>query len=149
VRFHAGIPEYALFTSQSPVLVTTTNPVTGLPVYTQEPFPSVTNGANAVWNFAVGGRYNLDQTWSFHGGFFTDGSPTNASGERVFRSVDMYGITVGAKVRGDHLSGSLGFGYTWGSSPPFTFGDPVAGTPITTRLTITSLSLLYAVAYKF
>jgi long-subunit fatty acid transport protein len=149
VRFHAGIAEYALFTSQNPVRVTTTDPVTGLPVYSTQPFPSVTNGAKAVWNFAVGGRYNLDQTWSLHGGFFTDGSPTNASGERVFRSVDMYGVTVGAKVRGDHLSGSLGFGYTWGSSPPFTFGDPVAGTPITTRLSITSLSLLYAIAYKF
>ena len=61
----------------------------------------------------------------------------------------MYGITVGAKVRGDHLSGSFGLGYSWGSSPPFQFGDPVAGTPINTRLTITSLSLLYAVAYKF
>jgi long-subunit fatty acid transport protein len=149
VRFHAGIPEYALFSSQVPVLVTTTNPATGLPVYATQPFPTVTNGAKAVWNFAVGGRYDIDPMWSLHAGFFSDGSPTNASGERVFRSVDMYGVTVGAKVRGDHLSGSLGFGYTWGSSPPFDFGDPVAGTPITTKLTITSLSLLYAVAYKF
>ena len=149
VRFHAAIPAYSLFSSEKPVLVTTTSPTTGVPVYSSQPFPTVTNGAKAVWNFAVGGRYNLDQAWSLHAGFFTDGSPTDASGERVFRSVDMYGVTLGAKVRGDHLSGSLGLGYAWGSSRPFDFGDSVTGTPITTRLTVTSLSLLYAVAYKF
>jgi hypothetical protein len=61
----------------------------------------------------------------------------------------MYGITAGAKLRGDHLSGSFGLGYSWGSSPTFQFGDSVTGNPINTKLTITSLSLLYAVAYKF
>ena len=60
----------------------------------------------------------------------------------------MYGITAGAKVRGDHLSGSFGLGYSWGSSSPSSSGT-IAGTPINTKLTITSLSLLYAVAYKF
>ncbi|MGA8892889.1 MAG: hypothetical protein WB493_15080 [Anaeromyxobacteraceae bacterium] len=149
VRFHSAIPEYALFSTANPVQVTTTDPATGLPVYAMQPFPAVTNGAGAVWNLAVGGRYNLDEAWSFHGGFYTDGSPTNASGEVIFRSVDMYGVTLGAKLRGDHLSGSLGLGYSWGSSRPFEFADPVTGTPITSRLTVRSLSLLYAISYAF
>jgi long-subunit fatty acid transport protein len=149
LRYHGAISEYTLFASDKPVQITTTDPATGLPVYTTQPFPAVTNGARTVWNVALGGRYNLNDAWSFHGGFFTDGSPTNASGAALFRSVDMYGITVGAKVRGDHLSGSLGFGYAWGSSQNFEFDDTVTGNPITTRLTVTSLSLLYAVAYKF
>jgi len=148
LRYHGAISQYYLLSSSKPVSITTTD-VAGNPVYTTQPFPGVTNGARTVWNFALGGRYNLDEAWSFHGGFFSDASPTDSSGATIFRSVDMYGITVGAKVRGDHLSGSFGLGYSWGSSQPFQFGDPVVGTPINTKLTITSLSLLYAVAYKF
>jgi long-subunit fatty acid transport protein len=149
LRYHSAISEYTLLASSLPVRITTTDPATGLPVYTTQAFPGVNNGARTVWNYAFGGRYNLNEIWSFHGGFFSDASPTNAAGANLFRSVDMYGITAGAKVRGDHLSGSFGLGYSWGSSQPFQFGDPVTGTPINTRLTITSLSLLYAVAYKF
>jgi len=149
LRYHSAISEYTLLASDKLIAVTTTDPATGLPVYSTQPFPGVTNGARTVWNFALGGRYNLNEVWSFHGGFFSDASPTNAAGANLFRSVDMYGITAGAKVRGDHLSGSFGLGYSWGSSPAFQFGDPVSGNPINTKLTITSLSLLYAVAYKF
>ena len=64
--------------------------------------------------------------------------------------MNMYGVTAGAKVRLGNLSGSLGLGYSWGSSSPFTFGTNIDGAPpITSRLTITSLNLLYAVAYRF
>jgi long-subunit fatty acid transport protein len=149
LRYHSAISEYTLLGSSQPVRITTTDPATGLPVYTTQAFAGVNNGARTVWNYAFGARYNLNELWSFHGGFFSDASPTNAAGANLFRSVDMYGITLGAKVRGDHLSGSFGLGYSWGSSQPFQFGDAGTGTPITTRLTITSLSLLYAVAYKF
>jgi long-subunit fatty acid transport protein len=149
VRYHSAISPYYLLTSTKPVAITTTD-AAGNPVYSTQPFPGVTNGARTVWNYALGGRYNLNEAWSLHGGFFSDASPTDSAGESIFRSVDMYGITTGVKLRGDHLSGSIGFGYAWGSSKPFEFGGTVPGTPpITTKLTITSLSLLYAVAYKF
>ena len=149
LRYHSAISEYTLLGSVQPIRITTTDPATGFPVYTTQPFPGVTNGAKTVWNYAFGGRYNLNEFWSFHAGFFSDASPTNSSGENLFRSVDMYGITAGAKIKGDHLSGSFGLGYSWGSSPTFAFGDPSTGTSTNTKLTITSLSLLYAVAYKF
>jgi long-subunit fatty acid transport protein len=149
LRYHSAISEYTLLASNQPIQITTTDPATGLPVYKTQPFLGVTNGARTVWNFAFGGRYNLNEFWSFHGGFFSDASPTDAAGANLFRSVDMYGMTAGAKVRGDHLSGSLGLGYSWGSSQPFQLEDPVTGTSSNTKLTITSLSLLYAVAYKF
>lgn len=148
LRYHSAISEYTLMGSTQPIRITTTDPATGIPVYTTQPFPGVTNGARTVWNYAFGGRYNLNELWSFHGGFYSDASPTSSSGANLFRSVNMYGITAGAKIRGDHLSGSFGLGYSWGSSDPFQFGE-ATGTPTTTRLTITSLSLLYAVAYKF
>jgi long-subunit fatty acid transport protein len=148
VRYYSGISDYTLLSSDKPVVTTTTGP-TGAPVVTTTPFGGVTNGAKAVWNVALGGRFNLSETWSLHGGFLTDASPTNEAGEKLFRSVNMYGVTAGAKVRVGRLSGSLGLGYAWGSSNPFQFGESLTGSPITTKLTITSLSLLYAVAYKF
>jgi long-subunit fatty acid transport protein len=148
VRYYSAIGDYTLFASDQPVVVTTTGP-TGLPVVTNTPFPGVTNGAKAVWNVAVGGRYSLDETWSIHGGFFTDASPTRGAGEALFRSVDMYGVTAGAKGGGEHLSGSFGLGYSWGRSPPFDLGATTGGQPMTTRLTIKSLYLLLALAYKF
>jgi long-subunit fatty acid transport protein len=149
LRYYAAISDYALLSSGNPVVTTTTGP-TGLPVVTRTPFPPVMNSARTVWGVAVGGRYTLDDSWSLHGGFLTDPSPTSGTNTFLFRSVNMYGFTLGAKLRGDHLSGSLGVGYSWGSSAPFTFNANVPGTStITTRLTISSIYLLYAVAYRF
>jgi long-subunit fatty acid transport protein len=148
VRYHVAVSSYALFSSQVPVQVTTTGPG-GLPVVTQVPFPSITNGAKDVWNWAVGGHVNVTDAWSVHGGFFSDYSPTSSAGENVFRAVNMYGATVGARVHGDHLSGSLGFAFTWGNSSTFSFNDPASGATINTKLSIRTLSLLYAVAYQF
>jgi hypothetical protein len=118
-------------------------------VITQQPFPGVTNGAKAIWNWAVGGRINVSEAWSLHAGFFSDYSPTTASGQNLFRSVNMYGATVGARVKGEHFSGSVGFGFDWGSSQNFAFGDPASGAVISTQLNVRSLSLLYALTYTF
>ncbi len=149
LRYYAAVPEYALLSSGNSVVTTTTGP-TGLPVVTSTPFPPVMNSARTVWGVAVGGRYTLDDAWSLHGGFLTDPSPTAGTNTILFRSVNMYGFTLGAKLRGEHLSGSLGFGYSWGSSAPFTFDANVPGTAtISTRLAISSVYLLYAVAYRF
>ena len=46
----------------------------------------------------------------------------------VFRSVNLYGLTGGAKLKGEHLSGSGA---------------------VSTRLSILSLALLYAIGYRF
>lgn len=148
LRWYGPIDTYHLFTSGQPVQIVTTG-ANGEPVVNTQPFPGVTNGARSVWNFAVGGRYNVDESWSVHAGFHSDASPTNAAGAAVFRSVNMYGVTAGAKLRGSHLSGSLGLGFSWGSSDPFTLTDPLTADPVTTRLQVSSLALLYALAYQF
>ena len=148
VRFHSAISDYTLLSSQNQVQVTTTGPG-GLPVSTQQPFPGVTNGAKAIWNWAVGGRVNISDAWSLHAGFFSDYSPTTASGQNLFRSVNMYGATLGARVKGEHFSGSFGLGFDWGSSQTFAFGDPASGAVISTKLNIRSFSLLYALTYAF
>jgi long-subunit fatty acid transport protein len=147
VRYHSSIPEYLLLASSMPVDRITTYP-DGSQSRTQAPFAGLTYGATTVWNFAVGGRYTLDESWSLHGGFYTDGAPSAPGTSGVFRSVNLYGLTAGAKLKGDNLSGSLGLGASWGRSDDFLLGTPGVGA-VTTRLSILTVSLLYAIAYRF
>jgi long-subunit fatty acid transport protein len=149
VRYHSQVTPYPMVASSQPVKTVV---VQGGQVVRSEstPFSGLTYGASNVWNFAVGGHYTLDESWSLHGGFYTDGAPAPPSDSNIFRSVDLYGLTAGANLKGDHLSGSLGIGVCWGSSDAFLLGEP--GTPyppVTTRLSILSVSLLYAIAYQF
>jgi len=147
VRYHSSIPEYVLLGSSQPVQQIVTY-ADGQQERTTAPFPGLNYGADAVWNFAIGGRYQLDPSWSFHGGFYTDAAPAAPTASSVFRSVNLYGLTGGAKLKGDHLSGSLGLGLSWGSSDDFLLGSPGAGA-VSTRLSILTVSLLYAIAYRF
>ncbi|MGO8969857.1 MAG: OmpP1/FadL family transporter [Myxococcaceae bacterium] len=148
LRYHTAISDYVLLGSQNLVQTTTTAP-NGTPVVTTSPFPGIKNGANQVFNWAIGGSVNITEWWSVHAGFFSDYSPTDTAGQTLFRNVSMYGVTAGAKVRGEHLSGSFGVGFNWGNSPNFSFPNSTTGTTITTKLVVRSLQLLYALTYKF
>ena len=147
LRFHSAISEYVLLGSGREVETITTY-ADGVKQSTKAPFPGLKYGAATVWNFAVGGRYTLDESWSLHGGFYTDAAPASSTASSIFRSVNLYGLTAGAKLKGDHLSGSLGLGMSWGKSDDFLLGTPGAGS-VSTRLSILSLALLYAIAYRF
>jgi long-subunit fatty acid transport protein len=147
VRYHSSIPTYTLLGSSQMVDKITTYP-DGTQSRTQVPFAGLTYGASTVWNFAVGGRYTLDESWSLHAGFYSDAAPSSPGTSGVFRSVNLYGLTAGAKLKGDHLSGSLGLGASWGRSDDFLLGTPGSGA-VTTRLSILTVSLLYAIAYRF
>jgi hypothetical protein len=148
VRYHSAVPEYSLLSTQKSAQVTTTAP-DGTPVVTLVPFPALRNSARQVWNGSVGGRAALGNGWSLHAGFYGDRSPTDPAGPSLFRAIDMYGATAGAELRDEHLSGSLGLGYTWGSSQTYQLSDPVTGALVSTRLLVTSLTLLYAFSYSF
>jgi long-subunit fatty acid transport protein len=149
VRYHSAISQYTLLGSTQKVESVTTGP-DGLPVHTFSPLPALTYGAAAVWNVAVGGHYILDDSWSFHGGFYSDAAPVDPAGSSLFRSVNLFGATLGAKLTGAHLSGSLGLGFSWGDSKNFELAPQGPGEPpVTTRLSIRTISLLYAIAYNF
>ena len=113
------------------------------------PFAGLTYGASTVWNFAIGGRYQLDEAWSLHGGFYTDAAPAAPGASDIFRSVNLYGLTGGAKLKGDHLSGSLGLGHLLGELGRLRARRAPDRAPPSTRLSILSVSLLYAIAYRF
>ncbi|MGA8892650.1 MAG: hypothetical protein WB493_13850 [Anaeromyxobacteraceae bacterium] len=148
VRFHSGITPYTMLGSDEPVTTVATD-ASGAITTTTSPFPGITYGAHQVWNVALGGRYALDDSWSLHGGFYTDLAPADENTGAVFRTVNLYGLTTGAKLRGENLSGSLGVGLGWGKSDEFTLGDYGGSSPVKTHLSIFSVSLLYAISYRF
>jgi len=149
LRWHSEISTYYLLTSPNSVQRVTTAADGTTPVVTNTPFAGVQNGAKQVLNWAVGGSISLNDYWSLHAGFYSDYSPVNQDGVTLFRHLSLYGATLGAKVAGDHLSGSFGFGYNWGTSSTFSFPDAASGKYISTRLVVKSFQLLYAITYKF
>jgi long-subunit fatty acid transport protein len=148
VRFHSGISPYTMLGSEEPVTTVATD-ASGATTTTTSPFPGIRYGAHQVWNVALGGRYSLDESWSLHGGFYTDLAPADEDTGAIFRTVNLYGLTAGAKLKGSNLSGSLGVGLGWGRSDEFTLGDYGGSTPVKTHLSIFSVSLLYAISYRF
>jgi hypothetical protein len=149
LRWHSEVSDYYILTSANSVETVTTAADGKTPVVTNTPFPGVKNGAKQVLNWAVGGSVTLSEAWSLHAGFFSDYSPVNQSGVNLFRHLSMYGVTLGAKVQGEHFSGSFGLGYNFGTSATFTFPDTITGNLVSTKLVVQSFQLLYAIAYKF
>ena len=72
--------------------------------------------ARSVVNVALGGTLRCSPAWLLHAGVFTDRSPVAGGGDAFFPKIDFAGATLGATLSGDHLSGSLGIGYTSGAS---------------------------------
>ena len=133
VRFHSGISPYTMLGSEEGVTNVATD-ASGAITTTTTPFPGITYGAHQVWNVALGGRYSLDESWSLHGGFYSDLAPADEDTGTIFRTVNLYGLTTGAKLKGTNLSGSLGIGLGWGKSAEFSLGDyggePGADAPV-------------------
>ena len=148
VRYHAAQDAYALYSSDAegkrvvnfPGDPPVENPVT---------FADVQYQAREVWNFAVGGRYMLAQNWTAHAGFFTDMSPIDDATKTIFRKADLLGITTGATLSGEHLSGSLGLGFSFGDTGEVPVGTLADGTIAMSKSTIRAFSLSYAVSYAF
>ncbi len=149
LRWHSEVSDYFILTSPNSVQKVTTAADGTTPVVTNTPFPGVKNGSKQVLNWAVGGSVSLSEAWSLHAGFFSDYSPVNQTGVNLFRHLSMYGVTLGAKVQGEHLSASFGLGYNWGTSATFNFPDTVTGNLVATKLVVQSFQLLYAITYSF
>jgi hypothetical protein len=67
-----------------------------------------------------------------------------------FNSVPTLGAaTLGATLQGEHLSGSLGFGYNRGESDTLQLGSLSTGLVAESKLRVRALSLVCAVSYAF
>jgi hypothetical protein len=147
-RWHASTEEYDIYTTDT-VGTLTVDPA-GEPAEISDAVlaPTVYE-ARSVLNLAIGGRYTLSRAWLLHGGFYTDSSPVAGSGGAFFPQIDFVGGTLGATLSGSHLSGSLGLGFTSGTSSESTIGTLLGGDTVTARFAVSTMSLNYAISYAF
>jgi hypothetical protein len=142
-------PYQALETSESWTIIT--DPGTGAtPAVQHFPFERAVIDVQAVVNLAVGGQVNLTSSgsWKLHGGYTTDRSPVGPD-DTFFTQVHMQAFTLGMSGRKGLLLGSIGLRYATGKSgdiPLRAFQDVQ---PVTTRLKVSNVGIVYSVALLF
>ena len=146
LRYHGDAGQYTLYRSSRPLTVQTQNP-DGTTSTSTEPFPTVQYTSRHVLNVASGARYSVSRLVTLHGGFFVSFSPIGDPAGSPFQKADLYGGTLGAAVTGEHWSYSVGLAYQQGRSASVQ-GGPVGAASVT-NLDWRSLTLLYALGYKF
>lgn len=115
----------------------------------QAPFSDVRISAEPVVNLAVGGRLQLSENWSLHGGAYTDFSPASAEG-KVFDQIDLYGATVGVsfQVR-RNTYWVVGLNFLHGSRGDLPVHDPATGTTLPTDVAVNTLSAVLGTTMEF
>ena len=122
----------------------------GPPSVTEVPYESPLVDSRAVVNLAVGGHYRLTSggAWTVHGGFATDRSPVGDR-DTTFTRINLSKVTVGFSARTKMFLGSVGLQYTNGRSDSVAFGGSPLGSLFATRFSVSSLGLVYSVAFQF
>jgi hypothetical protein len=109
-------------------------------------------GTRGVLDFNLGGHYKLSNLVTLHAGFYSDHSPGNVP-DLVYRTISLYGLRGGVSLTTASISGSVGLGYEFGSSNTALFEVTPPGVPPQSgsqqKLTIQTVSLLFALAYVF
>ena len=148
VRYYGAVDPYAMYASTVPGRLTTQTG-SGAPVVTTPPFTTTMNSARSVVNVGIGGHHPLSKKFGVHAGFSTDQSPVDDQAQSIFRKVDLSRITAGVSLTSTSLSGSLGFGYSFGSGTRQTLGSTESGQPTETQLRVRTVNVLFALSYAF
>lgn len=119
------------------------------PVTTTSSVAPVKNRWREVANVALGGHYAFSDVWRLHFGMHADGSPVADDATSVFRKVHLLGGTAGVSFTAKRIRGSLGLGYSAGSSDPITALSGPAGSEAETRLKVSTLRAAYAFTVAF
>ena len=99
-------------------------------------------------NGSIGGHYRLTQTVTLNAGVYLDQSPVDA-GTNVFRKINLFGIRAGGSFQLGKLALSIGLGWEHGSAPDDLNPDPGVEPSASGELSMTTLSLLFAVSFNF
>jgi hypothetical protein len=148
VRYHGSTGAYELLHTDVLANTIVTN-AAGVPTIGTATFAAVSEQAKSVVNVAVGGSYGLSKVFRLHAGFFSDASPVDDAAESAFRTVDLFGGSLGVSFTLGHLSGSLGAASSAGTTKDRTLGASLGGLTTTTRLKVTTFNFMYAISYKF
>ncbi len=147
VRYYGSQSDYDLVASELPVRIVVTDAF-GNPTSTEQPVDPIVESATAVTNLAIGGNYAFSDSFRLHLGFFTDNSPVGNPGESIFRTVDLMGLSGGVSF-GGRLSGSLGLSSSWGTTEDRVVGPTLGGQISSTKVSIQTFNLHYAISYAF
>ncbi len=147
VRFHGSRDPFDLFaTDKRFVFVDTAED--GSSVVVDGPLPAVRENIAAVTNLALGGRYELNRSWQFHAGVFTDRSPVGDPETSQFQAVDLMGFGFAVSF-GGQLSGTIGLSSNWGTTEDRQYGPALGGDAGSTQVRIQTFNLHYALSYTF
>jgi len=141
---------YDVISSSVPVY--TTNASGAGPGTTVSSLPTQVWGTRSVLDLNFGGHYKLSNLVTLHAGFYSDHSPGNMP-SNIYRAISLYGFRGGVSFTSASISGSVGLGYEFGSSATALFEVTPPGVPPQSgpsqKLSISTLSLLFALAYVF
>jgi hypothetical protein len=147
-KYHGSTDRYEILSSEETAALVSTDS-TGVSSEGSVAFDPVIEEARAIYNWAVGGNYPLSQTVRLHAGFFTDNSPVANPEASLFRKLDLVGGSLGTSIDFGKLSGSVGITGSWGTSEERAVGPTLGGAAATTRTSVRTFNLLYAVSYAF
>jgi len=147
VHYYGAIDPYDMYSSTA--TGTLTVDTTGTPTTSTITLAPTRNSNRSVVNVSVGGSYALTNHWRAHAGFASDRSPVPTGLQSIFRQIDLNRFTGGFSLAGSNLSGSLGFGYSYGSGTRSGTVTDQNGKPIETRLKVSTANLLFALSYSF
>jgi long-subunit fatty acid transport protein len=139
VRYYGSTGEYDLFLPDG-VATHVESSGGSLPVTTTSSVAPARNKWREVTNFALGGHYAFSEVVRLHFGFHADGSPVSDDATSIFRKIDLYGGTAGVSFTWKRIRGSLGLGYSAGSSEPI----QALGAETETKLRVSTLRGAYA-----
>jgi len=145
VHYYGAIDPYDLYSSTA----TGTLDTTGSAGPTTVTLAPTRNSNRSVVNVSVGGSYPLSEHLRAHAGFASDRSPVPDEEQSIFRQIDLNRFTGGFSLAGTNLTGSLGFGYSFGSGTRSGVVTGSNGQPVETRLKVRTANLLFALSYSF
>jgi len=145
VHYYGAIDPYDMYSSTA----TGTLDTTGATAPSTITLAPTQNSNRSVVNVSVGGSYLLTTHLRAHAGFASDRSPVPTGAQSIFRQIDLNRFTGGLSLAGTNLSGSLGFGYSFGSGTRSGTVTDENGQPIETRLKVRTANLLFALSYSF
>jgi len=101
-------------------------------------------------NVAVGGHVRVlrDRQFRIHAGFANDNSPV-AAADQVFHHVDMQSWTVGVSGAIKKLQFAAGINRRSGTADDLVVRNLLRTDPVRTAVDISTLGLIYSLAYQF
>lgn len=108
------------------------------------PFPEIVYDNRSVFNVSIGGNYHITEKFWIQAGGFTDFSPVDQEQSTVFRSINLFGTTLGVSYVSNNFTGAVGIRFNFGSSKNFSI---IEASPIDTKVNLRSLALNWAVTF--